>query len=147
MPHTRPQIPAPAAQATIATVAKAMAPSGSTATRRANEKRRCSSESGTIVIARSSSQPDRAAATTPASWFWKKSPTSGEAASEMSDSRTPLTSSEKNAVLAASSMRSLRLMSAAIVPDSANRTPKAMRMEPAANVPNACGSRRCARTM
>jgi hypothetical protein len=79
--------------------------------------------------------------------FSKNSPTSGAAASDSSDRIVPVPSSEKNAVLAASSMRSRRLMSAAIVPDAANRIPKAIRMEPAAKVPNALGASRWARTM
>ena len=129
------------------TAANVMAPSGSTATRRANENRRCRSESGTIVSERSSSQPESAAATLPAVGLWKNRPTSGEAARDRSDSAVPVIRSEKNAVLAASWIRSRRLMSAAMVPDSANRTPKAMRMEPAAKLPNARGLSRCARTM
>ena len=80
-------------------------------------------------------------------WFLKNSPTSGEAASESRDKMVPVPNSEKKAVLAASSIRSRRLMRAAIVPDSANRMPKAMRIEPAAKVPNACGVSRCASTM
>ena len=102
---------------------KAIDDSGSIATRRANEKRRCRSASGTTDSACTNSAPDRAAESAVTFPLWKNNPTSGATASAPSVNSVPLTISEKNAVLAASSIWSGRRINAESMPDSENSVP------------------------
>jgi hypothetical protein len=67
--------------------------------------------------------PDSAADTSPTLPLWTSTPTTGDSASEQTMSAMPETTFHITAVLAASSMRSRPVMSAASMPDSERRIP------------------------
>jgi hypothetical protein len=127
------------AVAITAPIPNARALAGSTIVRRRNENLRCRIAEGTASRLRRKTTPDIAAATAAICELSKNIPARGDRASARRAKSSPPTKVETTAVAAASSIRSRRWISAAIIPVSETSRVTPTRIDPAANSPKSAG--------
>ena len=143
---TSPQTPMPLAVAMIETTPKATVETGSTISRRRNEKRRCRSAFGTVRADCRNKIPALAAATAVTVPLSKNDPIRGASATPTSARRMPARTVATVAVEAASSRRSSRWIRAANIPEPARIIPMPARIVPEVYWPSSSGVTSLART-